>query len=607
MKKQLRIDDNDSKIYPEINWDANVRRSTSLHHEEQRFIELRKHRISSRGTNSLHDFLGLPKDENVDPVDVPLIALGGSGGGYRAMYGFTGFISASKKLGLWDCLTWTAGVSGSCWTIAAYYTIASQSSTRLIQHYLAMGKEFTHPLSLPALTNVAGRRKGVYFLIGPLVRKVQSGIIGLGVMDIYATLTTAYQLISRSDPGAGLSRTTFQFSKVWTRTGLDRGIAPIPIFTAVRKSSKAFPTVTKNAESIISKVEPSPRSLKQHQTQLSETPSHVKSQNNSITTELREDQINRNPTSFPQSSFQWFEISPLEAGSSDAGGYVPTWSWGRSFMSGRSFGQPPEQSLSLFLGQCTSAPAGPLTGYISALLASLPQGTIMSRVLMALNEFVRMKRWEKTWGNPIRAGHDPNPFYGHNSMPQPPDSSPNEMVRSDKKWEAEGMIRLMDGGVSNNLPNHILARPERGAEIILTFDASSDVHKGSAIERIQDFANDCKLELEDENSLFQPPNPLFQDSVDSSAVQIERKFLHHYARVFQGRRSNGQELYLIYCPLLPSARNPGYDPSVGTSAKKLSRNSTNLKQDCIVLDFLQSGMDAAPDPVFACNFRSHCI
>jgi phospholipase A2 len=79
IKKLQRLDDKDLRTYPEINWDATVRRSSLLHPEERRFIELRKHRISSKDANSLHSFLGLPEDEQVDPRDVPLIALGGSG------------------------------------------------------------------------------------------------------------------------------------------------------------------------------------------------------------------------------------------------------------------------------------------------------------------------------------------------------------------------------------------------------------------------------------------------------------------------------------------------------------------------------------------------
>jgi len=226
VKEQLRNDEKDLVTYPEINWNSAVRHSSSLHPEEKQFIESRKLQISSQGANSLHRLLELPEDEHVDPQDVPLIGLGGSGGGYRAMYGFAAFMSTSKKLGLWDCLTWTAGVSGSCWTLAAYYTIPKQGFSRLIRHYLSMAGDLAHPLSINAMNTVVRSRKGIYFLIGPLVRKVRSGVIGLGIMDLFGTLTTAYQFLSR-EPGASLSRASFQFSKAWSRAGIDKGLTSL--------------------------------------------------------------------------------------------------------------------------------------------------------------------------------------------------------------------------------------------------------------------------------------------------------------------------------------------------------------------------------------------
>jgi cytosolic phospholipase A2 len=580
IRKLLRHDDKDVRTYPELDWDATVRRSSLLHPEEQRFIGLRKRRISSQGANSLHSFLSLPEDDEINPQDVPLIALGGSGGGYRAMYGFAAFISASKRLGLWDCLTWTAAVSGSCWTLAAYYTIANHDVSRLIRHYLSMAKELAHPMSIHALDTVVRSSKGLYFLIGPLVRKVQSGIIGLGVMDLYGTLTTTYQFLSR-EPKARLSRATFQFSKVWTRSGIDKGVEPMPIFTAVRRAPKDASGVKPHADSSLSKGQPPTRAMTQHQTTVSKVivglqrpesrDIHLKP-----TAPRARDRAEPPDSSLAKGFFQWFEISPLEIGSPDVHGYIPAWSWGRSFVSGRSVGRYPEQSLSLLLGQCTSAPAGPLTGYISALLASLPKGTVMSRLLLLLNNFVRMKNWERLWGNPIRAGHDPNPFYGHNDRRQPQvdnDVNVNSHVLTSSeqdlattpKWESEGRIRLMDSGMSNNLPNHILARPERCADIIIAFDASSDVQTGSAIQRIQNFADDCHLKLEDQTALFDPPRPHFRAGADGArcaGLEVESKFLHLYARVFRGKRQNGQEIYLIYCPLLPNGDNPGFDPSV---------------------------------------------
>lgn len=547
IKHLLRRDNNDLKTYPEISLDAFVRRSSSLNKDEEAFIITRRNRISCQGNKYLHTYLGLAEDEVVDPKDVPLIALGGSGGGYRAMYGFAAFLSVAKRMGLWDCLTWTAGVSGSCWTLAGYYTFAGQSTSKLMQHYFSVARELAHPLSLRALNTVVRSSQGIYFLLGPLIRKTGSPgrDIGLVVMDLYATLTTTYQFLSRQ-PGSKLSRATLQFSKVWKRAGLAHGVEPMPILTAVRRAPPNEPGVEPHADSSISKGQPPERAMKQHESILSTI---VPSRGQSHSPPSSQDNLD---SSLANGFFQWMEISPLEIGNADLGAYIPTWSWGRAFQSGKSINRCPEQSLSLILGQCTSAPAGPITGYISALLASLPKGTMMSRALLLLNKFARMNRWESFWGNPIRAGHDPNPFYGH--APE---------------WERQTKIRLMDAGMSNNLPNHVLARPERAADIIISFDTSSDVQTGAATTRMYNFAKDCNIRLEDVTTSFDPPRPRIVTNgnklFSAAAMEVEMKFLHMYARVFHGTREDGQELYIVYCPLLPNAVWPDFDPSVRSS------------------------------------------
>ncbi|PWZ01704.1 FabD/lysophospholipase-like protein [Testicularia cyperi] len=839
VRRLLRTDDADVKTYPELNWDAHVRRSSSLHSQEVQFIEKRRQRMSSAGSDHLRRFLDLPSDEAVNPDDVPLIGLGGSGGGYRAMYGYTGFLSAAKASGLWDCITWVAGVSGSCWTLAAYYTIAYQNVDRLTKHYLATAGELAHPMSVYALDTVARSSRGIYFLLGPLIRKAQAGIVGLGMMDLYATLTTTYQLLSR-EPRARLSRATFQFSKVWKRSGISQGHEPMPIFTAVRVAPKNAEGVRPHTDSSLSKGQPPKRALVQHQTAASRALSHrdsslratsaEKSTSTSAAAVQTADPLNDilgEPVA--RGYFQWFEASPLEVGSADVEAYIPTWAWGRAFVSGRSIDRRPEESLSLILGQCTSAPAGPLTGYISALLASLPRGTAMSRMLLVLNDFVRMKRWERRWGNPIRAGDEPNPFYGLNVRPVPRLPSPSQQAsnvlgigidilhtprldalinrqiqrverrqaqasgrgdssalkalhalanrvlslsefeewssmvsginevsmdragmaklkrylavrwaakeaaykalyphivvswkdlalhklasseasfsnleqleRDDQRtrkpvlsfsedwmnrhrntdaapalhvsishdgdyvvanvlaerqhgkvdlpepmtpkagrkvqlptfvlqsqqwddiqvrlpggtaqsvwaagqretasaesssrsgegdlantvadsasgsaepsWESQGRIRLMDSGMSNNLPNHVLARRERGADIILAFDASSDVQAGSALRRIQNFADDCHIELCDESHLFGVEPAESRPDLSEAGQAIEDRFVDQYARVLRGiRQQDGSEFWLVYCPLLPNAVNPSFDPSTSSFS-----NSYNL-------------------------------
>ncbi|KAF4987712.1 hypothetical protein FGRMN_10208 [Fusarium graminum] len=571
VKTLLEREKKDVATYPELNSDAQVRNGSSLHPEEQRFIELRRLRISSDGQNSLHRFLNLPPDEKIDPRDVPLIALGGSGGGYRVMYGFAGFISAAKKLGLWDCITWTAGVSGSCWTLAAYYTIARQDITRLIDHYLTMANELAHPMSIQALNMVARSKRGVYFLIGPLVSKAQNGIIGLSIMDLYSTLTATYQFLSREPKGA-LSRATFQWSKIWHRSGIAKGLEPMPILASVRRVPRySFQPKTVSAKA---------RAIKQ--TSNIQDPSS--------------DQVSRpNTKSQPRKFFQYFEISPLEIGSQDINRYVPTWSWGRTFVSGHSIDRRPEQSFSLLLGQCTSAPAGPLIECIKALLVSMPKDTIMSRLVSLFNRLLQMKQLEGLWGNPIRAGHDPNPFYGlerplrsrkhtsehaahrshtyrnmHHDDNPTPDTFNAEESPNFHTWEAQGRTRLMDCGMANNLPNHVLARPGRAVDVFISFDASSDIHTGAAVQRLHHFAADFDIELLEETENFHRPR--MNDVIEGKAARnIESQYLDNYARVFRGNRQNGQKFYIIYCPLLPNGLNPDFNPSTAPFS-----TSTNL-------------------------------
>ncbi|KAH6883973.1 acyl transferase/acyl hydrolase/lysophospholipase [Thelonectria olida] len=130
-------------------------------------------------------------------------------------------------------------------------------------------------------------------------------------------------------------------------------------------------------------------------------------------------------------------------------------------------------------------------------------------------------------------------------------------------WEAQGRVRLMDSGLSNNLPNHILARPERCADVIVAFDASSDVQTDSAIRRIHNFAEDCHINLEDTTNLFERPprvDPV-SEGAKSDESRVRSQYINRYASVFRGTRQNGHSIYIVYCPLLPNVANPSFNPS----------------------------------------------
>ncbi|NXV85279.1 PA24A phospholipase, partial [Calonectris borealis] len=55
-------------------------------------------------------------------MQVPVIAVLGSGGGFRAMVGFAGVMKALYESGILDCATYVAGLSGSTWYMSTLYS-----------------------------------------------------------------------------------------------------------------------------------------------------------------------------------------------------------------------------------------------------------------------------------------------------------------------------------------------------------------------------------------------------------------------------------------------------------------------------------------------------
>ncbi|XP_008331156.1 cytosolic phospholipase A2 isoform X2 [Cynoglossus semilaevis] len=56
------------------------------------------------------------------PEEVPVIAVAGSGGGFRAMVAFSGVMKALFESGVLDCVTYVAGLSGSTWYMSTLYS-----------------------------------------------------------------------------------------------------------------------------------------------------------------------------------------------------------------------------------------------------------------------------------------------------------------------------------------------------------------------------------------------------------------------------------------------------------------------------------------------------
>lgn len=130
LAEEIWYEANDPEINPEIIWDASVRVSDQLCQEEKSFLEKRAQFTKA----ALARYLDIP-EATIHPDDVPTIAMCGSGGGLRALVAGTSSYLSTKEAGLFDCVTYTAGVSGSCWLQTLYYSELSQRShARMIRH-----------------------------------------------------------------------------------------------------------------------------------------------------------------------------------------------------------------------------------------------------------------------------------------------------------------------------------------------------------------------------------------------------------------------------------------------------------------------------------------
>ncbi|KAM9468564.1 cytosolic phospholipase A2 isoform 2-T2 [Clarias gariepinus] len=99
---------------------TDLRFSMALCDQEKMFRETRRDRVML-GIKKFLDMENpriLPTSQN----EVPTIAIVGSGGGFRAMVGFSGVMKALYESGVLDCATYVAGLSGSTWYMSTLYS-----------------------------------------------------------------------------------------------------------------------------------------------------------------------------------------------------------------------------------------------------------------------------------------------------------------------------------------------------------------------------------------------------------------------------------------------------------------------------------------------------
>ncbi|KIW01190.1 uncharacterized protein PV09_07239 [Verruconis gallopava] len=471
--------------------------------------------------------------QEVHPDDVPTIALGGSGGGLRAMITVLGFCNESKKAKLWDTFTYVAGTSGSCWSLAAYYTFGEASMSKVIEHCKHRLHPH-HPFSYHAIRELL--TKGAYATLGPLIQKRKSGLNTVA-MDFYSVLTTGYLFLHKDPaltpggPGLDTKKEVAGYHSEWFKWSnalLQDGKQPLPILTAVRHER---PWITSGV--------------------------------------------------MQDSWFQWFEMTPFEVGCDELQAWVPTWGFGRPFYGGKSQTQLPEQSLALLLGLCTSAPAAHLKSYVDVIERNLSSG-FFGNLIRAI-----ARRVTTFWGeqgmrifqmhHPIHACNEHNFLFRLNAN----DKSKSE-TDADLSIAQFPRLHLIDAGVDNNCPTYVLLHPSRKVDVIITVDASSDVRRNLFQTNINRIGSRRKLQFCKRSS------PKKDGSTNESGCLKDM-----YAQIYDGtimehRPETVVDLYgnvivnppappskkdctMIYVPLLPNENAvKGFDPLTAKFARSFN-------------------------------------
>ncbi|KAF1912970.1 acyl transferase/acyl hydrolase/lysophospholipase [Ampelomyces quisqualis] len=449
LAEEIWCDANNPEANPEIVWDASL-------------------------AFPLARYLDIP-EATIHADDIPVIAMCGSGGGLRALVAGTSSYLSTKEQGLFDCVTYTAGVSGSCWLQTLYYSdITQRSHARLIRHLKnRLGVHIAFPPDALELLVSAPTNK---YLLSALVEKAK-GVpdAEFGIVDIYGALLAARLLVPKGE----LSVSEYDFKVSNQRRFIDDGSQPLPIYTAVR-----------------------------HEIPLTEQAG-------------MRDRVAAEAKARREAWFQWFEFTPYEMWCEELSAGIPTWAMGRQFDKGRTVWRDnglalPEVRVPLLMGIWGSAFCATLSHYykeIRPVLTSLTGfGSLDAMISERDEDLVKV--------HPIDPASIPNFALGLRGLL--PASCP-ESIFEQKNFQ------FMDAGMSNNLPIYPLLRPGRNVDILVAFDASADVRTDNWLKVADGYARQRGIKGWPVGAGWPPDNESMeelQQDLDEAQAKTEQQAQH---------------------------------------------------------------------------------
>ena len=384
----------DPYTHPEIMRSARVRIGKDLCAEELAFVERRK-KLTAQ---ALARYLDISED--VHPDDVPTIAVCGSGGGLRALVaGASSYLSA-QEAGLFDCATYTAGVSGSCWLQTLYNSsIGGRRHEKVIEHLKKrIGVHIAYPPSFLELFTRAPTNK---FLLSGSVEKLKgdpSAVFGL--VDVYGLLLATRLMIPHNELGVDDRDLKLSNQSAY----LAEGAHPLPIYAAVRHEIP----------------------LEKHETKKGKAQGKV---SDSVIEKVMQ-----------EAWFQWFEFTPYELWCEELESGIPTWSIGRHFSGGIGLFRDnslalPEMRIPFMMGIWGSAFCATLAHYYKEVRPVI-RGL---KGFGGIDDLIEEKDDDLTKIHPIEPGTIPNFALGLED--QLPRTCP-ESVFKDSHWELMDAVSL---------------------------------------------------------------------------------------------------------------------------------------------------------------------